>query len=76
MADRYWRIGENMGYAGTESTDVIDLCEYMDMDEAAINNLSQEDVLEELSQDAWNRATERISSWAEPVTEDDYKNES
>ena len=67
MAHRYWKLHENMGYAGTSSTEEIDLVDHWGYPEEDLADLDDEYVREELSQFAWEQACDRISAWAEPI---------
>ena len=67
MAHRYWTLHENMGYAGTDSEEEIDLVKFWGMEEEEIEEMTDEDVAEELSQSAWETACEKVSAWAKPI---------
>ena len=70
MANRYWRL---MGYAETDTTETIDLCDYMNLSEEDVEELSQEEVQKDLDNDAWQTAIEKVEAFAEPITEDEME---
>jgi len=67
MAHRYWKLHENMGYAGTDSEEEIDLVDYWGYSEEEVEEATDEYVREELSKNAWEAACEKVSAWAEPI---------
>ncbi len=73
MANRYWKLSESMGYAGTKSSETIDLCGYMGWSEEEVESRPQAEVQETLDNIAWEQAIEKVESWAEPITEDEME---
>ena len=69
MADRYWIIGENMGYAGTDSEDDVDVLNYLNITEIQLANMTNAEVEEELCKYAWEDAMQKVDVWA-TVNED------
>ena len=67
MAHRYWKLKENMGYAGTDSEEEIDLVEFWGNTEKEIEEMSEEEVQNQLDKDAWQQAIEKVDAYAEPI---------
>ena len=66
MAQRYWTIHENMGYAGTDSEEEIDVLDRLNITEKELAEMSDSDVEKELCNMAWEDATQKIDVWVEP----------
>jgi hypothetical protein len=73
MANRYWKLSENMGYVGTDSYETIDLCDWWGISEDEVDALDQNDVENRLSSDAWEQAVEKVDAWAEPISKEDME---
>ena len=73
MADRYWKIGHSMGYAGTDSIETIDVCKFMGWTKKELTGMTNDDVEEKLAKMEWEEALQKIDSWAEPITEDEME---
>jgi len=67
MANRYWKVCENMGYAGTDSEEEIDLVDDWNYSEEEVEEMTNEDAQKELEDYAWETAIQKVSSWAEPI---------
>ena len=67
MAHRYWKLKENMGYAGTDSEEEIDLVKFWGNTEKEIEEMSEEEVQNQLDKDAWQQAIEKVDAYAEPI---------
>ena len=66
MADRYWIMKEHMGYAGTDSEEEIDLCDWYSITPEEVAEMSQEEVQKDLDEAAWQQAIEKVDASAEP----------
>lgn len=75
MADRYWKTYENMGYVGTDTEVVVDVCEEFAWSKEDLTGFSNEKVEKELSNYLFEIAQEKIKVYAEPTTKKDYDNE-
>ena len=73
MANRYRRMNENMGYAGTKSSETIDLCDYLGVSEKEVEEMTNEYVAEYLSEEAWQSAIAKVEAWVEPIDKDDME---
>ena len=67
MADRYWTVGHNMGYAGTGSENKIDACEYLGYSEEDLAEMDNSDVESQLAEMEWQTAVENVDAWANPI---------
>jgi hypothetical protein len=65
MTQRKWVLHENMGYAGTDSEDEIDLVDDWNYSEKEVEAMTDEEAEKMLSDEAWQAAIEKISAWAE-----------
>jgi hypothetical protein len=68
MAKRYWKYGYSMGYIGTDTEEEVDLYDRYDKETA--DSITDEEVMSQLSQEAYEEATEMIDSWAKPSEDD------
>ena len=73
MANRYWRISENMGYAGTDSSETVDILDYWGITEEELEGMTDKEISATLSQDAWNAAVEKVEAYVEPIDEDEME---
>ena len=73
MANRYWRMSENMGYAGTESSETIDLCDYLDIPEEEVEKMTNEFVEKYLNEEAWQSAIAKVETWVKPIDRDEME---
>jgi len=73
MANRYWKMCENMGYAGTDTYETIDLCDYWGNTEEEVEEMTNEYVENELGNEAYQSACERVEAWAEPIDKEDME---
>ena len=67
MAQRYWTVHEDMGYAGTDSEEDVDALEWLGVTEKELEAMSDGEVEEELAKMAWDSAIEKVDAWAEPT---------
>lgn len=67
MANRKWRMGFSMGYAGTRSEWEIDLVDDYNYTLEEVEIMSNDEVREMLSDDAYQQASEKIGAWSEPI---------
>lgn len=65
MANRYWTMHENMGYAGTDSQEEIDLLDYWGITEEELKEMTNAEVENKLTEEAWQQAVEKVEAWAE-----------
>lgn len=73
MASRYWRLYEHMGYAGTDSEEYIDLCEWWGMSPEEVEEMDEGFVEAKLSDESFQNAIERVDAGALSCTKEDYK---
>ena len=73
MPHRYWRMNEEMGYAGTDSSETVDAMDYLGYSEEKFNSLTDEEVKAELSKIAWEQAVEKVEAWVEKIDEEDME---
>lgn len=60
MVKRKWKVTTSMGYAGTDTTEEIDLVDYGLYTEEELDSLSDKDVIDQLYDDAFEYAKEKI----------------
>ena len=70
MATRYWKAKWNMGYAGTEMEEDIDLLDYCDSLEE-FEALSDEDAQSIVTDIAYEEAASMIEAWAEKANNEE-----
>lgn len=66
MAHRYWLACYNMGFVGSTQEEEIDFLQYVE-DEAALEALSDDEVIEEVTCMAYAMATENINAYAKKL---------
>ena len=64
MATRYWKACYNMGYAGTDTKEDIDLLDYFESMEY-VEALSDEEAQNIVTDIAYEEASTMIEAWAE-----------
>jgi len=60
MAKRYWEVTTSMGYVGTETTEKIDLIEEGLYTEEELETLTDDQVVDQLYDDAFDIAQQMI----------------
>ena len=65
MTQRKWVLHESMGYAGTDSSEKIDLVDDYNYTEKEVEEMTDEEAETMLSKDAWEGAVQKVDAWAE-----------
>jgi len=66
MAHRYWLACYNMGFVGSTQEEEIDFLKYV-ADEAALEALSDDEVIDEVAAMAYEMAIENIDAYAKKL---------
>ena len=67
MANRYWLLGSNYGFAGTHSEEKIDACEYLGYTEEEIEKMPEEELEKELYKFHYQNVIENVEAWVETI---------
>ncbi len=67
MAARFYKAGYSMGYAGTKTERLIDLCKLWGWSPEEVEEADQEETDAQLHQDMFDEATQMIDTFVEPT---------
>ena len=67
MAHRNWKVCENMGYAGTDTCEEVDIVEWLGLTVEEAEEMTDDEAEDRLCKYQWEDAVQKVDVWAEKI---------